>query len=155
MHVTVTLCIETCNLMTLQTLPILCIHGYQSSEGSTECFPCPAGFGCPLTSDPTLNFACTSGLYSPEGVSLCLSCPAGSACPNTSVSVICESGTFSLEGYTECEPCPAGWACPYTDGHGNAPCTQVSHVYLLHCTSFLSVCIQCEMNTATYVRIYV
>ena len=122
----------------LQALPVLCIPGYQSSEGSTECSPCPAGFGCPLSSDPTLNFACTSGLYSPEGERVCLSCPAGSACPNTSVSVVCEAGTFSLEGYTVCEPCPAGWACSYTDGHGNAPCTLVS-VYTLYCTVCLYI----------------
>lgn len=110
----------------LQGPSLPCLPGFQSVAGSTECSPCPAGFGCPLTSDPSLNFACVPGSFSSEGVSVCSSCPAGSACPNTSASVLCESGSFSLDGYTECEPCPAGWACPYTTGHGNAPCTRVS-----------------------------
>lgn len=60
---------------------LLLYPGYVSSNGSTECTVCPAGYACPDNTDPSKNYECVDGSYSIEGETTCTTCPSGSYCP--------------------------------------------------------------------------
>ena len=62
--------------------------------GEALSHPCPAGYYCPIGSQP-------------------ISCPAGHYCPNSSTTpLICNLGSYQSEsGQNKCNSCPNGYYC--------------------------------------------
>ena len=82
----------------LQTEIFCCFLGtYASSQGSSGCTVCTAGFYC----DAVSQTQCGAGYYSSAGSSFCTPCPVGHKCPgnNETEPTPCDAGEYQVRAH--------------------------------------------------------